>query len=280
MKNILLKLLIPVAIVCIIFFLPTIKIEDVEPLISLAALLFTILAGFFIAATTTNYLNFQSALAQEGAVLIQLYNLGKLISPSSADKIRDSIDEYVIATLDFPIGEYIDGTNEEFNKLIGIIDSIEPDDDKKRRTESLGILHSAKSSLYNFRQQVALCSLKVINTIHWIILIFLEIAIITLLIPLRSDNLLAMIIICVLAIASHLVLVLLGEIDSNYFLERQLGFKDTHKVFIALGLLPYYPPKAFSLSYGVEKPKGIYRLGVYRNFPRSLEKEIKIIDEK
>ena len=217
MKNIILKFLIPIAILAIIVFLPLIKIEESGSLISLASLLFAILAGFFIATTTTNHINFQSALAQEGGTLIQLYNLGKLISPSSSEKIKQLIDEYIIATLDFPIGEYIDKTDNQFNKLVDAIDAIEPDDDKKRRTESLGTLHAVKSSLYNVRQQIALCSMKIINTTHWVILILLEVAIIVLLIPLRSDNFLAMMIICILAIASHLALVLLSEIDNNYF---------------------------------------------------------------
>ncbi len=280
MKNLILKFLIPAAILFIVVATPAIKIEEVGSLISLAVLLFAILAGFFIAATTTNYINFQSALAQEGSALIQLYNLGKLVSPSSEEKIKQIIDNYIIATLDFPIGEYVDKTDIEFGKLIEVIDSIEPDDDQKRRTACLGTMHSVKGSLYNFRQQVALCSLRVINPMHWTILVLLEISIITLLISLRSGSLLVTILVCILAVASHLVLVLLSEIDSNYFLERQLGFRDTHKLFVALGLVPYYPPTAFSLDYRVKKPTGQYRYGIYKDFPQSLEKDIRIIDGK
>jgi len=70
---------------------------------------------------------------------------------------------------------------------------------------------------------------------------------------------------------------LVYEIDSNIFLSKQLEYNDPQQVFEGIGRMNYYPKSA--IDKGDAKPKtDTYRIGIYKDYPNSLEKEIKIIE--
>jgi hypothetical protein len=76
-----------------------------------------------------------------------------------------------------------------------------------------------------------------------------------------------------------IILFLLNDVDGNTFAEEKLAFEIYQDVFVRIGKLPYYPE--FSVLKGrIKLPKGKIRLGKYKNFPASLEKNISIINFK
>jgi hypothetical protein len=54
-----------------------------------------------------------------------------------------------------------------------------------------------------------------------------------------------------------------------------LAYENSQQVFSAIGKPKYYP--AAAIKTGRVKPVGKFRIGVYVNYPESMDKKIKII---
>ncbi|MFA6353299.1 MAG: hypothetical protein WCW90_03670, partial [Candidatus Paceibacterota bacterium] len=117
-RKIIVRFIIPILAFGIPFVVPLYNFSYPQDLLNVVSLLFVIILGFFIAAATSNYLNFQSCLAEENSALVTLFNIVKLVAPSSTKKIADLIDYYVIKTLDYEIGEYADHTQKEYDEIV------------------------------------------------------------------------------------------------------------------------------------------------------------------
>ncbi len=129
------------------FILPVFHFTfDISLTLTVVSLLFAIFAGFFISTTTTNYLRLQSLISNANSDLIKMFRLSKLIQPSSAEKIANLIDQYMIAILDFSFLDWIPNTQKEFNKLTETIEEISPVDDKGLAL--FPYLHETKYYLY------------------------------------------------------------------------------------------------------------------------------------
>lgn len=280
LRKIFLKTLIPLGLFILAFIVPIYEVSfDISTLVTSASLLFAILLGFFIATATTNYMNFQTLLAEEGSGLIMLFNLGVLVQPSAREKIAEVIDSYAIATLDFSLTDYIYNTRKEFSEIIEVVDSLEPPDEQKRRIAALSYMHETKSNVLKARESITFTAPQVTSGNHWFIIIAITIVLTVLLFTLRDGNLLASVIVGLLTATLYLILLLLYEVDANTFLEEQLAYSDVQKIFWSIGRLPYYP--AYAIKNGaVKEPKGEYRVGVYDNYPTSTKKTIKRVNRK
>ena len=276
----LIKIIIAIILLALPFAVPLYVTEfEVATLSSIFSLIFAILVGFFFATATTNYLNFQTYLADEGAYLISLYNLGKLVQPSAAKKLRDTIDAYYIAVLDYSLVDYIEKNRKEFKAIIDLVDTIEPTDDKKRRMAALSYMHEVKSNLIKVFRSIMFTAPCVIQRLHWFILIILAAILSLLLLSLRTGELLSSFVTGFMMLALYLILFLLREVDNNSFLEKQLACEDAQSIFEAIDKPRYYPETTF--QKGWTKTPGVdYRLGVYKNYPYSMEKKIKFIRKK
>lgn len=274
--KILQRVIVPIIIFTLSFLLPIfIVVADPSPLLTVISLVFAILVGFFIATATTNYLNFQNHLAQENANLITLFNLCNLVNPSQKRLVADKIDEYLISSLDYPLITYVESTQKEFEGVVNIVDTLKPGNDNSSEIVALENLQTAKVELFKNRESLALAALRVTNGLHWTILIVLASILIFLLFSLRTDESIIKIVIGLLSSAIYFILLLLYEIDGNVFLEEQLAYHDIQKVFRAIDKLPYYPSFAFTSS-NINAPEERYRIGVYSNYPISLEKKVEI----
>lgn len=276
-KKILTKIIIPIVLLAIPFVVPYYIVEfDVSTLSSIFSLIFAILVGFFFATATTNYLNFQNYLADEGAYLISLYNLGKLVQPNVMKKLRDTIDAYYIAVLDYSLMEFAEKTRKEFQEVIDLLDTIEPTDDKKMRVAALSYMHETKSNLVKTFRSITFTSPCVIKGLHWFILIVLAVILSLLLLSLRTEEILSGIVTGFMILSLYLILFLLREVDNNNFLEEQLACEDAQSIFEAIGKPRYYPETTF-LKGWTKVPSVDYRLGIYKNYPHSMEKKIKLV---
>jgi hypothetical protein len=273
-----LKIIVSIVLFSATFWIPLYGVTiNASTVLTVITFLFSILIGFFIAAATANYLNFQACLAEENSGLILLFNLGNIVQPKAREKIGGLIDAYVIRTLDYHLGEYAENTEKEFNEIIKAVDKLEPAAGNRVGMAVLQVLHEAKANLLKTRQSVLLrAAPKVVRKSHWVILIALAASLEIFLFALRDGEILSDFIIGVICTVLFLILMLLYELDSNLFLEDQLAFSDPQKVFRGIGTLPYYPAYALEAET-VQPPKGDYRVGIYKDYPRSFEKEIKTI---
>jgi len=276
MKNkILVKLLIPGIIFLASFLLPVYNfVFDIPTLLTVISLIFAILVGFFIATATTNYLRLQSLVVEEDSTLMGIYNLSKIIKPASTLKMKETIDRYATAALDFELFEYVQKTQDKFNDVLLCIDEVTPQDPKG--FELFGNLHDNRNSLVRTRQEIAMVAKRIVTPLHWTVLIILAVLLVFLLLGLRDGFWIVSLITGILSLATYLVLVLLYEVDSNIFLEELLAYENSQQIFQAIGTPKYFPEQAL-LEKRIKAPKEDYRVGIYKDYPNSLEKEIKLI---
>ena len=259
--NLLMKILVPLSLVSISLFLPTFYVGDsASDLLGATTFIYSVLAGFFIAEATSKYIQLRSFIADENTTLSSMFFIASRKSKSYGEEISDAIDRYMIAHLDYPFLGHIEGTTGEFSDLMDI-------------SKRIGGLDSHRASLIKINQEALLMSQKSVTKLHWTIIITLALAMALLLLLKRDGTILVSIIVGVILFAIYQVLVLLADLDSNRYLARKLGFKTPQYVFRAIGKLSYYPESVLSWL----KPARPYRVGIYKNYPKSFNKTIKVI---
>ncbi len=275
MQRIITKAVIPFFLLITPFLLPVYHFTfDISTLLTVVSLIFAILIGFFIATATTNYLRLQSLIADEDSALIGIFNLAKAIQSTSVAKMREVIDQYVIAALDFELVDYVGKTEKQFSSVLFAIDELSPRNAKGM--ELIGNIYDKRSEVVRARQEIAFVARRIVTRLHWVVLFFLAALLIFLLFALRDGNLLFSAVTGILAVATYLILLLLYEVDGNIFLEEQLAYENSQQIFEAIGTLRYYPDYALQNKH-ILAPAGDYRVGIFKDYPRSLEKEIKTI---
>lgn len=276
-RNAVLRILVPLLLFGSAFVVPVHRFGiDTSNFLTTVSVLFAILLGFFIATATTNYLNFQSSLAAEGTALIMLFNLGALVRPSAKEKLADAIDAYVIATLDFGLTDYVKNTEQEYAALVTYVDTLEPEDDGKRRVSALDALSQAKTDMLRARTAISFAAQRVTRATHWIVIVLLGVLLVALVFGFRDGTALPNIIAGTLVAVLYLILLLLYQLDGNVFLEEQLAYEDVQGIFRSIGRLVYYPAFAVEQKL-VRAPKGTYRIGEYVDAPHSKKKVIRTV---
>ncbi|OGY85374.1 MAG: hypothetical protein A2233_04925 [Candidatus Kerfeldbacteria bacterium RIFOXYA2_FULL_38_24] len=247
---------------------------DVTALLTFVSLFFAILVGFFIAAATSNYLRLQTLISAKNATLISVYEFVKAIKPAKTKKIISAIDAYMIKILDYELLDYASNTEKEFTDIIHIIDDIKT---KNAREENLlPYVITKKCELISQIQEMTLVSKTIVSPRHWFILTSLAVMIAILLLMLRDGTLIISFMTGLVFIAIYQTLMLIHEIDSNIFLAHKLSYENPQQVFRAIGKVNYYPESAITNKL-VKSHVTEYRVGVYKDFPKSLEKKIHFI---
>ncbi len=241
------------------FFIPLFTLNiDVSTILTILSLLFAIIAGFAIAAATSNHLRMQSLIADEDAGLIEIYNLSKLISPSAAERVADAIDKYMIASLDHDLLTYAANTTTELKEIMDAVDEVMPKND--RGLSLFQNLHNRKNSLHTIVQETRLTAKTIVGFRHWLILILLAVLIGVLLLALRDGAFWTTAFISVLIYCTFQILNLIREIDTNLLLAQKLAFENPQVVFTEIGKEYYYPE--YALKMGSVKPQvSRYRVG-------------------
>lgn len=263
MKTKVTRFIVGLLIFIVAFSVPLFKLNfDIASILTVIALIFAILVGFFIAAATANYLQLQSLIAEEDSSLISIYQYSKIISPESISKIAEVIDNYAISALSFELTEYVRRTDKEFDELSNAVEEINFKDGKGEQL--IQSLYDKKNSLYRTRQSVALVARRIVTTSHWFILASLTILIDLLLLATRDGSFFSYLITGILFVVTYLVLILLHDVDNNRFLEQALSYENSQQIFSILGRPKYYAEEVIK-SGRVLEPKESYRTGYYKS---------------
>lgn len=229
--------------------------------LTVVSILFTILVGSFIAGATTNYFRLQQLISQFNAALVSLYGLARLVSPTKAPALAETIDHYMIASLDYDLLEFASRTEAEFTAVVDHVDRFRPE---PGISESLfSSMHGEKTKLFELHQEMLLAVQTVVGPRHWFVLITLGVLIGYLVMALRHDDILSGFIAGILMVSCFQVLKLLHDIDTNLFLAKRLAFQNPQQVFRGIGRLPYYPQYAIDRGNVASFPAA-YRVGSHR----------------
>lgn len=235
------------------FLLPHFLLPSIEPLIGAATAIFAIVAGFFIADATENYMSLQSLISEENAILIAIAHELKRVEKTEADAVRKAIDEYMIDQLNVDGLDHIVFTKEEFERLLSALDEVINDD-----TIPSENVQEQRNRLIQLNQEMLLAAQSNLTAIHWAILITLGGVVSITMLAVRDGSLIMNIICAGMLLGCQGVLLVLRDVDNNRYLQRKLSFKNPQYVFQAICRPPYYPPAALPKQM-IPNAEGEYR---------------------
>src|SRR3989338_1174051 len=266
-----------ISILVFIFLVLLIPDRFIEPetgntILTIGTFLFGLLAGFYIVVTTTDYNNLKSILAKETASWDCLYKNMRTYNKETEEKLSNIVDEYVQRNFDYELLEVINGTAEEFKRVEKIMEDMPIIPDKQSTHQ---VILGNVDDLRNARQQQNALLRKALSAFQWIVLISTATLVIWSLFGLRTGALFFDAVTVLISSSIVLILLLIRDIDL-YLWNEKFGFDIFEDLLKNIGKLPYYP--SVLIDKGRLKPKeSEYRVGVYKNFPQSLEKTIEII---
>src|SRR5258708_35822984 len=94
-------LLIFVLFFVLAFLLPIVSVKGIDPLLTSATFLFSVLYGFEISVVINNFSQLKTQLAIENAGLLSIYHLAEVIGGDVAQDVEDKIDNYLLAAIDY-----------------------------------------------------------------------------------------------------------------------------------------------------------------------------------
>ena len=240
--------------------------------LTITAFLFGIIAGFYIVVTTTDYNNVKNILAAETAGWISLYQNVLTYDKPAAEKLVQSIDNYIRSSFDFEIIDYAKSTQVAFADIQKIINNLPLKNDLSYVYQ---VIRGINNEIIKARQQLLVLGAKTLSFFQWSILFTLSVLLVFSLYGLRSGQLFFDIVTVAISASVILILFLIRDLDLYIWNEKTFGYDIFENVLTSLGLLPYYPKE--SLDKGRVHPlEKEYRLGTYLNYPKTLERKIEI----
>lgn len=227
-------------------------------ILTVTAFLFGIIAGFYIVVTTTDYNSVKTILATETAQIIGLYDNVRVYDPASAKKIAERIDTYVRRNFDFELIDYARSTTREFEALEKAVRELPI-------KQELGMVYqeirATMRAIVTAREQLVVLGTRTLSTLQWVILLVLGSLFILSLYAVRPDNLFFDLGAVAISSSMVLVLLLIRELDLYIWNERTFAFEIFERVFVAIGVLPYYPAESVEEKRIYPREKE-YRIGV------------------
>lgn len=240
--------------------------------LTISTFLFGILAGFYIFVTTTDYNNVKSLAGSETAGWIWLYNNAAMYDARITEKLVLLIDNYICRAFDYEFIDYARSTVPEFENIQKFLREIPA----KPGSEILyDKIRDAVNNITLARQQLAVLGAKALSIFEWLILIVLAGIVTATMYGMRTGSLFFDAVTVALAASLVLVLLLIREIDLYMWNEKTFAVDVFENVFIAIGQLPYYPSYLIDVGRVMPEEKE-YRVGVYKDYPRSLERTMEI----
>ncbi len=254
------KVIVPIILVTLPFAVPPFHLSaDIGIFLTVISLLFAILIGFFISGATSNYLRMQTLISSMNTSLISLHSNSAIINAPEHAALTNAIDTYLIATLDYDLLDFSGLANAEFDNIINLVDQTRAHDDIGNAM--LRHLHYAKADLVANDEEIAITAKTIVNPEHWLILVILASLIVVLLLSMRDNSIAVAVIVAALNFTILHILILLYELDANIFLAKKLAFQAPQRVFLSLGLHPYFPDFATTLSHVTLPKQQTYRVG-------------------
>ena len=144
--------------------------DHISTVFGATTFIFGILSAFYISTSFSRYNDIVSALQNENSTLLYIYYTAKVFDKKRLTKLRDLIDSYLIAELDYFLKDFHESEN-KFAELYDFINSIKP---KNKAEESArdNMLNEINESLKSRKQVESLVTASM-SPLEWITLISL-----------------------------------------------------------------------------------------------------------
>ncbi|MDP3785023.1 MAG: hypothetical protein Q8R12_03015 [bacterium] len=259
----------------LLFFIPStfISTEHGNTILTISTFLFGIISGFYIVVTTTDYNSVKNILAKETAGWIKLYHHVSLYDQAVAKTLSALIDDYVLRTFDYEIIDYARSTAVEFDKILQFVRSVPLQESRSSIYENI---QDAMEEIIATRQELTVLGTRTLSLFQWVILFALAGLVITSLYGLRTGELFFDIVTVLISSSIVLILLLIRDLDLYIWNEKTFGYDIFENVLKAVGQLPYYPAESIEKKR-VRPTEPEYRVGLFTNFPKSMERKIEVV---
>jgi hypothetical protein len=260
--------LVLIAIGCLVVaqFVPTVQIANYEGLLTAATFLFSVLYGFEISVVISNFLQLKTQVAIENAGLLTVFHLADIIGGVEGNKIKDNVEKYLMAAIDYPLENHLVGTDKAF---FGIFEPVKKLSEVKgdQKGQALQYLNEAIYYLPQSRNQVAEFAPRFVDRSVWLMLSVLAGILIAILLIGHGAGVIGVATSAIFSTTVIGALILLDEIDSNRIQEAHLEYDIFNETLAEIGREKYYPD--FAVRSGVVKinPKEKVRVGHFPNYP-------------
>lgn len=275
-KKVQLVLLLSIVIVAgvIILFPFNFQNNFINIVLTVTTFLFGIFVTFSINDRSARMEKIRANDADERSNLVTVYNLSKDFGKNFTKRIQKKIDEYLMATLDYPIWDFYK-TEKQFNNLFNLV--INTKLNKKsiqqeiiRRLDDMRLLRGETAEIINER----------LSRFEWVIITSLCLVVLTCLILINPGTLTSKILLGTLSIAVVFIVYFLYSLDSLSWKAESRIFEPYAQTFESIGLTRYYPD-GLVISGIITKHKGKkYRIGIFpKPYPDFSDKKIKIVGD-
>lgn len=251
---------------------PFISSELGGTVLTISTFLFGLIAGFYIVVTTTDYNSIKSILAEETASWIALYQNINEYDSTAAKKLADALDAFLRRSFDFEIIDYARSNTKEFDAISTIVNDITYENSLSSLYQEI---RSKWAIILSSRQKLTVLGAKTLSGFQWIILFALALLVVTSLYGLRTGELFFDIVTVFISSSIVLILLLIRDLDLYIWNEKTFGYDIFENIFLAIGLLPYYPLESVEKGR-VHPTEPKYRVGVLIDYPKTSRRKIEV----
>jgi membrane protein YdbS with pleckstrin-like domain len=275
MKGTILSLIIFTALSFILpFYGPT---EEINMIFTVTSFLFGIIAAFFIADRHSRFERMRELIAEENGGLTGVYEIAKLLDRKFAAKVADLIDRYIIEGFDYELWKYQEKISRQFFKLFDSLKKAKVD--TKKEIEEFNVMLTKLEEVTTARKEIFMVGKDRMMNFQWFVLLILSfIAVFCLFYSRTMASVSSMIFAVLLSTVVVMVMLILRDMDSLRWREEAVGFEAFARVFDAIGRPRYYPEWALN-RIRIPEDKD-HRVGIYKDYPASNEKTIKLVKAK
>jgi hypothetical protein len=245
-------------------------------LVSVSTFLYGIFVGFSIYNHQTRLKEIRELLRTDDSCLLSIYRQSAVFGDNVQDEVRNRIDAYLIVQVDYKIADDFHESSNAFHYLYTYILELKPSSDKQVSIyeSMLGILGSSA----NNRKLVGALVRQKVTRLEWASVLSLNLLIALILFIFHDNTLLSSLITSIIVVSSFIMIVVLYELNSLTWQEKEWIWIPLYNLFLDLGLLPYYPEPAIDQGRAfIPKGSKIRVCRYNRPYPDMSAKEIHIV---
>ncbi len=266
-------LLVTFVFVFLSFILPIEADTHVDVILIPATFIFGGIYSFEILKVIANFSELKKHLATETANLVYIYHSSEIIGGDFAKSVRQSIEKYILTSIDYSLRFHISSTDKDFFDMAKPLKSFEAKGEKQKA--AIAAITRGFHNVLEARYQLAQVAPREIGIAEWTMLVLLTSILVLTLFLGRQSDIISLVSAGIFASTVIGTLFLLDEADSNHIQETRLEYEVFNQVLDDIGQKQYYPQFAIRRKI-IKIPKNItsYRIGVFPSYPDLTKREI------
>lgn len=227
-----------ISLIISLFYKGNARPEDFSVLVAGTSFLFGILIAFQINNAQSNLSKINEIIKSDEGNLLSLYEISLVFGKETQDKVREVLDKYLIAQIDYFLKDF-KYSSISFTNLFRYVLSIVPTNEREATAYSASMSILSESST-NRKKVETFVQDQMLPT-EWVIILVLLITELFFIFYFNSGSLLSIILSSLLATTAISLVLALRDLDGLRRKEDKWIWEPLANLFHSLELLPYYP---------------------------------------